>query len=116
MSDDYVPEIDDIKAMRAEDGGRDLSRFLRDQIRAGNARREAPPTTAPPHPPGYRAGAWPAGTRPPDPPSREWSPAWDAALADYRAYIVATEHRDRLDEEPGQICHCQPCTDLRRMP
>ncbi|MFE2497143.1 hypothetical protein [Streptomyces scopuliridis] len=30
---------DDIAAMRRENGGEDLKRFLRDQLRAGRARR-----------------------------------------------------------------------------
>ncbi|MEV6547938.1 hypothetical protein AB0M57_04420 [Streptomyces sp. NPDC051597] len=115
MSDDYVPEVDDIKAMRAENNGRDLSAFLRQQIRDGNARRATPPKTVTPKPPGHKPGGWPSGTRPPDPPPAEWSPEWDAALADYRTYIAATEHRDRLVEDKGQVCECQPCTDLRRM-
>lgn len=115
MSGDYEPEVDDIRAMRAENGGKDLSQFLRQQIRAGNARRASPPAAKPPPPPGYKPGAWPSGTRPPDPPPPRPPEAWDAALADYRAHIVATEHRDRLNAEPGQTCHCKPCTDLRRI-
>lgn len=114
---DFPIEPDDVRAMRRENGGKDFRLLLRQQIREGNARRENPaPAVAPPKPPGYRAGAWPAGTRPPDPPPAQPPGAWTAALEAYRAHIVATEHRDRLDADPGQTCHCTPCTDLRRKP
>ncbi|MCT9092912.1 hypothetical protein N4G70_29165 [Streptomyces sp. ASQP_92] len=107
-------ERDDVKAMRKQG---DLGRYLRDQIRAGNARRTSPPATAPPpKPPGYRAGAWPTGTRPPDPPPPQPPDAWMRALEAYREHVVATEHRDRLDDDPGQTCDCKPCTDQRRNP
>jgi hypothetical protein len=106
-------ERDDIREMRAQG---DLGRFLRDQIAAGRTRRDKPPTVAPPRPPGYRAGAWPVGTRPPDPLPAQPPGAWTAALEAYREYVVATEHRDRLDADPGQTCECKPCTDLRRNP
>ncbi|MFD9564420.1 hypothetical protein [Streptomyces sp. NPDC059994] len=105
-------ERDDIREMRQQG---DLKAFMRQQIRDGNARRASPPAVKPPPPPGYKPGAWPAGTRPPDPPPAEWSAEWDAALTAYREYVVATEHRDRLREDPGQLCHCKPCTDLRRI-
>jgi hypothetical protein len=106
-------ERDDIREMRRQG---DLGRFLRDQIRAGNARRDKPPTVTPPRPPGYRPGSWPTGSRPPDPPPPQPPGAWTRALEAYREYVVATEHRDRLAEDPGQICGCPPCTDLRRNP
>lgn len=106
-------ERDDIREMRAQG---DLGRFLRDQIAEGRSRREKPPVVAPAKPPGYRAGVWPTGTRPPDPPPSQPPGAWTAALVAYREYVVATEHRDRLDADPGQICPCPPCTDLRRNP
>lgn len=106
-------ERDDIREMRRQG---DLGRFLRDQIAEGRSRRDKPPAVAPPRPPGYQAGAQPPGMRSPDPPPTEWSAEWDAALDDYRKHIVATEHRDRLDAEPGQHCDCKPCTDLRRNP
>lgn len=106
-------ERDDIREMRQQG---DLGRFLRDQIAEGRSRRGKPPATPPPKPPGYRAGVWPTGTRPPDPPPSQPPGAWTRALVAYREYVVATEHRDRLAEDPGQICECPPCTDLRRNP
>lgn len=107
---DINPE--DIRAVRQEDGG--LKALLRAQIDIGKARREKPPTVPPPQPPGYRAGVWPTGSRPPDPPPPQPPGAWTRALEAYRAHVVATEHRDRLDDDPGQTCPCKPCTDLRR--
>ncbi|MGW2861880.1 hypothetical protein [Streptomyces sp. NPDC001205] len=104
---------DDIREMRAQG---DLKAFLRQQIAEGRARRGKPPTVVPPKPPGYRAGARPPGMGSPDPPPTEWSAEWTRALNDYRAHIVATEHRDRLADDPGQTCPCKPCTDLRRNP
>ncbi|MEV5944668.1 hypothetical protein [Streptomyces sp. NPDC051994] len=106
-------ERDDIREMRQQG---DLKAFLRQQIAEGRARRGKPPVVAAPKPPGYQAGVRPPGMRSPDPPPTEWPAEWDAALDDYREHIVATEHRDRLNAEPGQICHCKPCTDLRRNP
>lgn len=52
-----LEEIADVTAMKREG---DLGRFLRQQIRAGQARREKPPPERPPPPPGRRPGAWPA--------------------------------------------------------
>ncbi|RCH70513.1 hypothetical protein DT019_03210 [Streptomyces sp. SDr-06] len=106
-------ERDDIREMRAQG---DLKAFLRQQIAEGRGRRDKPPTVVPPKPPGYRAGAWPTGTSPPGPPPPQPPGAWTTALEAYRAHIVATEHRDRLAEDPGQTCECPPCTDLRRNP
>lgn len=106
-------ERDDIREMRAQG---DLKAFLRQQIAEGRARRGKPPVVVPPKPPGYRAAARPPGMGSPDPPPSQPPGAWTAALEAYRAHIVATEHRDRLAEDPGQICECPPCTDLRRNP
>ncbi|MFE9372288.1 hypothetical protein ACFYM2_21310 [Streptomyces sp. NPDC006711] len=108
------PDRDDVKAMRQQG---DLGRYLRDQIAAGRARRDKPSTAPPPpKPPGYQPGAWPTGTRPPDPPPPQPPGAWSRALEAYREYVVATEHRDRLDDGSRQTCPCKPCTDLRRKP
>ena len=99
---DYEPDIDDIAAMRRENGGSDLKAFMRDQIRAGQARRDSKPTTAaPPSPPGHRPGAWPTGTSPPGPPPERQIPdgCWDAAVRHYRN----TEHH------PDQPCDCGNC-------
>jgi hypothetical protein len=106
-------ERDDIREMRAQG---DLKAFLRQQIAEGRARRDKPSAAAPLRPPGYKPGAWPTGTRPPDPPPPQPPGAWTRALEAYREYVVATEHRDRLDNDPGQTCECPPCTDLRRNP
>jgi hypothetical protein len=98
---DFEPEIDDIKAMRNENGGQDLRAFMRQQIANGKARRGDQPKPAPPPPPGHRPGAWPTGSSPPGPPP-EWSlpkPAWDAAVRHYRN----EEHR------PDQPCDCGNC-------
>ena len=94
---DWEPEIDDIKAMRAENGGADLKAFMRAQIAAGKARRDdAPKPVAPPKPPGHRPGAWPTGSSPPGPPPEHSLPpeAWAEAVRRYRI-----EHRQQLDEE-----------------
>lgn len=102
MSAEWEPDVDDIKAMRAEGGGADLRAFMRQQIAAGRSRREEPakkPTA--PRPPGHRPGAWPTGSSPPGPPP-EWSlpkSAWDAAVKHYRN----TEHF------PDQPCDCGSC-------
>lgn len=106
MTADWEPEIDDIKAMRAENGGADLRAFMRQQIAAGKARRTPPPKPAAPKPPGHRPGAWPTGSSPPGPPP-EWSlpkHVIDAAVRHYRN----TEHF------PDQPCDCGNCpTDTK---
>ncbi|MFJ2676351.1 hypothetical protein [Streptomyces sp. NPDC087525] len=101
---------DDIAAMRRENGGEDLKRFLRDQLRAGRTRRETPPTPAPPpRPPGHRPGAWPTGISPPGPPVQRHPPsAWATALDEYRDWLTTADHPERLDS--GQICGCTACT------
>jgi hypothetical protein len=93
---DWEPEIDDIKAMRAENGGADLKAFMRAQIAAGKARREPPPKPAAPKPPGHRPGAWPTGSSPPGPPPEHSMPpeVWADAVRRYRI-----EQRQQLDEE-----------------
>ncbi|GLP64256.1 hypothetical protein TUSST3_08760 [Streptomyces sp. TUS-ST3] len=99
---DWEPEIDDIKAMRAENGGADLKAFMRAQIAAGKARRDdAPKPAAPPKPPGHRPGAWPTGTSPPGPPPERQIPKhiWDAAVRHYR----------NEEHFPDQPCDCGNC-------
>lgn len=89
----------DIAAMRREDPA-DLRRFMRDQLRAGQARKVAPPVVKPPKPPGYQPGAWPTGARPPDPPPNRHTEAdWQHALDRYRLGHGS-------DTDP---CHCGSC-------
>jgi hypothetical protein len=99
---DWEPEIDDIKAMRAENGGADLKAFMRAQIAAGKARRDdGPKPAAPPKPPGHRPGAWPTGSSPPGPPPERQIPqhVWDAAVRHYR----------NEEHFPDQPCDCGNC-------
>lgn len=101
MSADWEPDVEDIAAMRAEGGGRDLRAFMRQQIAAGKARREPVKKPAAPRPPGHRPGAWPAGTSPPGRPP-EWDlpkAAWDAAIRHYR----------NEEHFPDQPCDCGNC-------
>jgi hypothetical protein len=101
VSESFEPEVDDIKAMRRENGGADLRAFMRAQIASGKARREPPPKAVPPKPPGHRPGAWPTGSSPPGPP-RDWQipkPVWDAAVRHYSN----EEHR------PDEPCDCGNC-------
>lgn len=95
---DLDPE--DTAAMRRENGGKDFRLFLRQQIANGQARKTQQPTAKPPKPPGYRVGAWPAGTRPPDPPPSRHTPAdWQLALDAYR---------DGSGHD-NDSCHCGSC-------
>lgn len=89
MTDAWEPEVDDIAAMRRENGGRDMRAFMRQQIADGRARRTEQPTKpVAPQVPGHRPGAWPPGTRPPDPPPPVGTPAeWQQAVDDYREYL-----------------------------
>jgi hypothetical protein len=98
---DYEPEIDDIKAMRAENGGSDLKAFMRQQIKAGKSRREDVPKPVIPKQPGRQPGAWPRGTSPPGPPPERQIPAhvWDAAVRHYR----------NEESRPDQPCDCGNC-------
>ena len=63
MTADWEPEVEDIAAMRAENGGADLKAFMRAQIAAGRSRRQPAAKPKPPAPPGHRPGAWPTGSR-----------------------------------------------------
>jgi hypothetical protein len=98
---DWEPEIEDVAAMRAENGGSDLRAFMRAQIAAGRSRRESAPKPAAVKPPGHRPGAWPTGSSPPGPPPERQIPAhvWEAAVRHYRN----TEHH------PDQPCDCGNC-------
>ncbi|MGW4050844.1 hypothetical protein ACWENA_08420 [Streptomyces sp. NPDC004779] len=107
MNDDF--DVDDISAMRREG---DLSSFLREQLRAGRARRDQPAVPAPRRPTGRPPGAWPTGTTPkPQEPVQYPPGAWEAALDDYRRWLTTTDHPDRTD--PNQTCECRGCRALR---
>ncbi|TFI30110.1 hypothetical protein [Streptomyces sp. 4R-3d] len=99
---------DDIAAMRQENGGADLKRFMRDQLRAGLQRRDTPTVAAPPpRPPGHRPGTWPSGTSPPEPRPSAHTPAqWGAALNEYRAALMADDHTQLNSDQP---CGCVTC-------
>ncbi|MFJ1696240.1 hypothetical protein ACIOHC_13975 [Streptomyces sp. NPDC088252] len=87
---------DDIREMRKHG---DLRAFMRAQISIGKSRKVAPPAVKPPPPPGHRPGAWPTGTRPPDPLKPQPPGAWAEALDQYRAGIGAK----------NDPCHCGGC-------
>ncbi|MFE0692860.1 hypothetical protein [Streptomyces sp. NPDC058869] len=106
-------DASDIAAMRKEG---DLRSFMRDQLRAGRAKRTTQPAAVPPpKPPGYRAGAWPAGTRPPDPPPQHHPPAaWTAALDEYRDWLTAADHIELTNPTASRhTCGCPACTPRR---
>jgi hypothetical protein len=98
---DWEPELEDIKAMRAENGGSDLRAFMRQQIAAGKQRREAKPKPVVPKPPGHRPGAWPTGSSPPGAP-----PEWQIPADVWRR---ATRHHSNEINRPGQPCDCGDC-------
>lgn len=101
-------EVENVAAMKREG---DLGRFLRDQIRAGNARRAEPPKTVTPKPPGHRPGAWPSGTSPPGPLKPQPPGAWAEALDEYREWLTATDHPELDDPAANrQSCGCPACT------
>ncbi|MGW6557950.1 hypothetical protein [Streptomyces hydrogenans] len=104
MSDDF--DVDDISAMRREG---DLSSFLREQLRAGRARRDQPAVPTPRRPTGRPPGAWPAGTAPVGrTPSRHTAADWARALDEYREWLRTADHPEFMDE--GQTCGCTGCT------
>lgn len=103
MNGDYEPDIEDIKAMRAEAGGADLKAFMRQQIAAGKARREKPAAPKPPPPPGHRPGAWPAGSSPPGPP-----PDWQIPRHVWQA---AVRHHSNELHRPDLPCDCGNCPE-----
>ncbi|MCX5528994.1 hypothetical protein OG785_45285 [Streptomyces sp. NBC_00006] len=98
---DFEPEIDDIRAMRQENGGADLKAFLRQQIANGRAQREQPARKPVLKPPGHRPGAWPPGCSPPGPPPERQipAPAWQAAA----------RHASNEINRPDQPCDCGNC-------
>ncbi|MFJ3812237.1 hypothetical protein ACIPWE_38480 [Streptomyces sp. NPDC090073] len=101
MTADWEPEIDDIKAMRAEGDGADLRAFMRQQIATGKRRRDSKPKPVAPKPPGHRPGVWPAGTQSPGPP-----PEWDIPADVWRR---ATRHHSNEINRPDQPCDCGDC-------
>ncbi|APE21359.1 MULTISPECIES: hypothetical protein [Streptomyces] len=104
MPDDFTPE--DIAAMRREG---DLSSFLREQLRAGRARREQPVIPAPRRPTGRPPGAWPTNATPvSQTPSRHTAADWTRALDEYRQWLTTTNHPELMDQ--GQTCGCTGCT------
>lgn len=101
MTADYEPEIEDIRAMRSENGGRDLKAFMRQQIAAGKARREPAPEPKPQRPAGHKPGAWPTGSSPPGPP-----PDWQIPA---HIWTAATRHLSNEIHRPDQPCDCGNC-------
>lgn len=98
---DWEPEIEDVAAMRAENGGADLKAFMRAQIAAGKSRREATAKPATVKPPGHRPGAWPTGSSPPGPP-----PDWQIPAHVWRA---AARHYSNEEHRPDLPCDCGNC-------
>ena len=99
---DWEPNVEDVAAMRRENGGADLRAFMRQQIRVGKARRDSKPKPAPPpSPPGHRPGAWPTGTSPPGPPPERSipKPVWGRAM----------RHHSNEINRPDQPCDCGNC-------
>lgn len=103
MTGDWVPETEDVAAMRRENGGADFKAFMRAQIAAGKARREPKPAEKPPPPPGHRPGAWPAGTSPPGRP-----PEWDIPK---HVWDAAFRHYSNETNRPDQPCDCGNCLE-----
>lgn len=75
----------DIAAVHAEG---DLPRLLREEIAKGRSRREKPRPIPKPSTTGRRPGAWPSGTRPPDPPPPIPPAEVDRAIAEYRQWLA----------------------------
>lgn len=101
---DFNPGRDEVENVAAMHREGDLGRYLRQQIREGQARRVKPPPARPPRPPGHRPGVWLSGTSPPGPLPPLPPGLWAAAL---------DRHRDGSNAE-SDPCHCggcQPPTD-----
>lgn len=96
---DFNPGHDEVENTAAMKREGDLGRYLRDQIRAGQARRDKPAQKAPPRPTGHKPGTWPSGTSPPGPLKPQPPGAWDAALE---------RHRTGADRD-SDPCHCGGC-------
>lgn len=108
MTGDWEPGVDDIAAMRRENGGRDMRAFLRQQIAEGQARRGSPKPAEPSRPPGHRPGAWPVGTSPPSPrPQVATDAQWAQAVDDYRAGRGS-------DNDPCECGTCPPPNKTRK--
>lgn len=104
MSDDF--SVEDVAAMR-EQG--DFREFLRSRMRKGPASKK-PPAWSPP--PGHKPGAWPPGTRPSAAVNDEIpAAAWDRALADYRAWLLAG-----CPPTPTEPCPCAGCRRANATP
>ncbi|HEY9370411.1 hypothetical protein [Streptomyces sp.] len=106
MSEDFEPDVDDIKAMRSENGGADLKAFMRQQIANGRARREQPKSKPVLKPPGHKPGAWPPGTSPPGPPPERQIPA--------HVWQAAARHYSNETNRPDQPCDCGNCPEETR--
>ncbi|TXS21407.1 hypothetical protein EAO71_27290 [Streptomyces sp. ms191] len=97
MSDDF--DVDDIAAIRREEGAAGIKALMRAQLAIGKARREQPAPKPARRPTGRPPGAWPTGSRPPDPLKSQPPGAWDHALDRYRA-------GEGSDRDP---CGCGGC-------
>ncbi|MET9222398.1 hypothetical protein ABZX65_27040 [Streptomyces sp. NPDC003300] len=100
-ADGLTPE--DTAAMRATPG--DWREYLRSEMDRG--RQRAADAAKPPDKPARRSnqkpGAWPAGTRPPDPPEPIPPEEIQRAITEYRHWLNA-------GSPPGQYrCECPNC-------
>lgn len=82
----------------------DFREYLRSEMDRGRARKAKPaPLVQPAAAHGRRPGAWPAGTRPPDPPPSVPEAIVAEALAEYRQWLAA-------GQLPGDHrCDCTSC-------
>jgi len=99
---DLTPE--DTAAMRKTPG--DFREYLRSEMARGRARNVKPAPKSAPVVPGRRVGAWPAGSRPPDPPPPVQPAVVQAALDEYRQWLADGQPSGR------RHCECQPCQQL----
>ena len=109
---DISPE--DIAAIRKEEGTAGIKALMRAQLAIGKARRETPTEKPARRATGRPPGAWPTGTAPGGllPPAQYPASAWEAALDDYRRWLVSTDHPERTDT--NQTCGCPGCQALTR--
>jgi hypothetical protein len=100
------PEItpEDTAAMRKVPG--DFRAYLRSEMDRGRARQKPGLKPQAPAPPGRQAGAWPPGTRPPDPPEPIPETEITRALAEYRDWLAAGQPKIHTR------CECEPCRTL----
>jgi hypothetical protein len=90
--------VEDIAELRKQG---DFREFLRMHLTASRP-PAAPAVGAPPveRDPGHRPGAWPTGTRPPEPTRIGTSEEWAHAAVAYRQWLAA-------GSPPGDFtCHC----------